>query len=1037
MLRSRNPRLFIPWAPRGTRIGVSLAVVCALGLSAPWQASPSAGRAAAQAQRSSPPPEKPDAKKAKEAYKQGLSAEQGKNWQAAYEAYGEAVQLAPDNREYLLRRELAKGRLIQAKVDLAENDAVSGRLGDARKELLEASYLDPSDRSITERLSQLTALEPTRAEEIQPHPQLMGEIHLDYQRGMRSINYRGDSHGAYEEIARQFGVQVAFDVELTARPVQLQLDSADFLTAVDVLGQMTRTFWQPLTKRLFFVAEDTTQKRKDYETLIARTIPLPASETTEQMQEVFRLVREVTGITRGELDQQHATITLRASPRALAIASELIENLEQPVGELMLEIEVLEVDRNYARQIGITPPQTAQVYSIASQQLSEANTLTGLVSVLEQLFGTPSALSGLTPDQIASEIASGQLNPNTLLPPVVAFGGGKSTFFSTLPGATANLSQTLSLVRHGRRILLRAEDGQPASFFVGEKFPISLAQYSSSLTSNVNTTTISAQNFPITALNTGNAPAFVTAASLRNNNIQDLIVSNNSDNDVSVFLGNGDGTFVTPGVTYATGTGPTWITAGVFNNTKKNVDLVVTNKGANSISILPGNGDGTFGARTDIATGAVPISVVAADFNGDGNLDVAVANQADNTISIFLGKGDGTFSTPTLLTTGHAPTALATADFNADGHADLAVANQNDNTVSIFLGKGDGTFQARTDYPTGVAPVYVATGDFNGDGVLDLAVANNTDDTVSILFGQTGSNGTANGTFATHTDYPAGEGPTSIAVADYNLDGILDLAVTDSTSNTVSLLFGLTGGSFNANYEVSVGNDPLSIVTADFNGDGRPDGAIANNASNTVSVILNSTSSSTSSTGEEGTQFPNAEYLDIGLKMKVTPRIHLNDEVTLQLHFESSSLAGQSFNSIPVIDNNVLDQTVRLKENETTVLAGIMQPSITRALNGTPGIADVPGLGVLAGNSNVQEQDSQLLILITPRMVSLAPRKDQAIYAGHGAPPAATYTPGRPERGIALPAPPQQPPPQQQQQPPVQQPPALHPQPQPQQQQQQ
>ena len=126
--------------------------------------------------------------------------------------------------------------------------------------------------------------------------------------------------------------------------------------------------------------------------------------------------------------------------------------------------------------------------------------------MLEQLFGTPSALSGLTPDQIASEIASGQLNLNTLLPPVVAFGGGKSTFFSTLPGATANLSQTLSLVRHGRRILLRAEDGQPASFFVGEKFPISLAQYSSSLTSNVNTTTISAQNFPITALTRGTLP---------------------------------------------------------------------------------------------------------------------------------------------------------------------------------------------------------------------------------------------------------------------------------------------------------------------------------------------------------------------------------------------------------------------------------------------------------------------------------------------------------------------------------------------------
>jgi Flp pilus assembly secretin CpaC len=1016
MSRARNPRWFL----RGALLGVSLAVVCAFALAAgrPTQEAANGGQKENPAsQPNSAPATKPDAKKAKEAYKRGVEAERNKNWQAAYEAYVEALESAPDDHEYLLRREVVKGRLIQAKVELAEKDAVSGQLGDARKELLEASYLDPSDRSITERLAQLTSLEPVRADEVRGQPQLMGPIHLDYRRDAQNINYRGDVRGAYEQVAQQFGVQVAFDVELPARQAQLQLQNVDFLTAMDVLGQATRTFWQPLTKRLFFVAQDTTEKRRDYESLIVRTIPLPASETTEEMQDLFRLVREVTGVTRADVDQEHHAITLRGSARALALASDMVENLEKPVGELMLEIEVLEVDRNYARQIGITPPQTATVYSIASQQLSEANTLTGLVSVLEAIFGTPSALSGLTADQIASEIASNQINLNSLLPPVVAFGGGKSTFLSTMPGATGDLSRTLSLVRHGRRIMLRAEDGQPASFFVGEKFPVSLAQFSSSLTSNVNTTSIAAANFPISTLTTGNAPAFVTAASLRNNSIEDLIVSNFADNTVSIFLGNGDGTFVTPGVTYATGTGPTWIATGVFNNTTKNISLVVANKTANSISILPGNGDGTFGARTDVTTGAVPVSVVAADFNGDGNLDLAVANQTDNTISVFLGKGDGTFGTPTLLTTGHAPTALATADLNSDGHADLAVVNQNDNTVSIFLGNGDGSFQARADYATGAAPVYVATGDFNGDGVLDLAVANNTDDTVSILLGQLGSTGTANGTFATHTDYEAGEGPTSIAVADYNLDGILDLAVTDSTSNTVSLLFGLTGGAFNSNYELSVGNDPVSVVTADFNGDGLPDGAIANNASNSVSVILNETSAATSSTGGQGTQFPGSEYLDIGLKIKATPRIHLDDEVTLQLHFELTSIANQSFNSIPVIDSDMLDQTVRLKENETTALAGIMQPSVTNALNGTPGLAELPGLGVLAGQNSVMEQDSQLLILITPRMVSLAPRKDHVIYAGHGVPPASGNVSTRFERLQGQPqgpaAPPQQAPPQQ------------------------
>ena len=1031
MLDTRNSRLIF----RGLLLGFSLAFVAVFALAVPRPKQP-VGSKPPQSKAETDESDtssavKPDRKKAKAAFARAQQAEHAKDWQGAYDAYCEATDAVPNNRDYLLRRELAKGRLIQAKIDLAEKDAVAGRLADARKTLLEASYLDPSDHTITGRIAQLSDLEPKSTEEIRKQPEIAGPIHLEYRPEKQNIDFRGDTRSAYQKIAELFGVEVAFDVDLHPQPVRLQVDGVDFLTALDILGQMTHTFWQPVTKHLISVAEDTPEKRKDYETLIVQTISLPASETPEQMQDLFRLLREVA-TPHADIDLNNRTITLRGSARAVAIASDLVENLEQPVGEVMLEIEVLEVDRNYATQIGITPPETTKVYSIASQQLNEASSIAGLIGLLTQLFGTPSSVSGLTPEQIANEISSGQLNISSLLPPnLVAFGGGKSTFFATVPGASGNLSQTLSLVRTGRRVMLRAEDGQPANFFVGERFPVSLAQYSSSLTSNVNTTSISSQNFPITTLPTGNAPTFVTAASLRANKIQDLIVANGTDSTISVALGLGDGTFPLPSSgaypTYATGVAgadPVWIASGVFQSANSNIDLAVVNQGTATLSIFPGNGDGTFGTRTDYPTGHVPVSVVGGNFAGQGNVDLAVANQSDNTVSLYFNKnGTGQFAAPTtvpsLLTTGRAPTALATADLRNIGRADLLVANQTDNTVSVFLSNGDGTFQLRTDYATGVAPVYVATGDFNGDGIPDLAIANKTDGTVSILFGQTGANGAANGTFAPRTDYPAGSGPTSIAVADYNLDGILDLAVTDSTGNTVSLLFGLTGGSFNANYELAVGTDPVSVVTADFNGDGRPDGAIANNGSNSVSVILNETSSSTSSTGGEGTQFPSSEYLDIGLKIKATPRIHMDDDVTLQLHFELSSIANQSFNAIPVINSDMLDQTVRLKENETTALAGIMEPSITRSLGGTPGFSEIPGLGVLTSNQEVQQQDTQLLVLITPRKIFMAPRKDHVVYAGRGAAPTGTVL-TRPERGFAQPVPqqpqPVQAPPQQIQQ---------------------
>ena len=997
----RSPPHFYRWA---AALGLSLMAMLAglVRAQAPAVSSAaSAGRMqpvqTSGAPSTAAPKVKPEPKKAKEAYKKGLRAEQDGDWQAAHEAYGDAVQWDPEDREYLMRREMAKGHLVQGKVDAAEREAISGRLKDARKDLMDAIYLDPTNRFVRDRLTELSAIAPDDPKNAPKEVELAGPVHLDLASGTRSFDFRGDVQAAYDQVAKQFGVDVAFDVDLRAMPVRFKVDDVDFPTAMRLLGDMTGTFWRPLAKHLLFVTQNTQQKRRDYAESAVRTVALPSSETPEQMTETLRVVRDITGITRANLDTNARTITLRASPQAVAVASGLIDDLQQPTGELILEMEVLEVDRDYARNLGITPPQSSQIYSLNTQEIQEAQqSVQGLVNVITQVFGTPSSLSGLSSSQITSLLSSGQLSASSLLPPVAAFGGGESTFLATVPGLAANFSQMLSLVQHGRRILLRAQDGQPASFFVGDRVPVELSNFSASLSGTGESVAgLSASNFPTTNYDTGVEPTFVATASLRNNSINDLIVSNFTDNTLSVLLGAGDGTFGTQ-TTFATGTGPVWITTGSFRtaSSNQNLDLAVANQTSNTISILLGNGDGTFQPKTDIVAGAAPSAVLAKNFhdlNGLGNLDLIVANHDDNTIYLYAGNGNGTFKAPNIiqLPNGSGPAALAAADFNGDGHIDLVVANEGSATISVFLGNGDGTFGARTDYAVGNSPVWVATGDFNGDSVLDLAVANKADNTVSILFGNVNTSNTTstigNGTFAAQTIYPAGSSPSSIAVADYNIDGLPDLAVAAAGDNSVAVLLNLGGGTFGPNFELPAGTDPVSITTADFNGDSKPDVATANNGSNNASVILDSSSfSPTSPSAFNGGAFPGVQYIDVGLKVKATPRLHLDGEVTLQMDFDISSLSGTSFNTIPVISNDTITQTVRVKEHETAVLAGVLQHQLSSALNGTPGIAAIPEIGLFAGDQTNQNQDQELLILVTPRMVRLAPRTDHMIYAGQG-----------------------------------------------------
>jgi Bacterial Ig-like domain (group 3)/FG-GAP-like repeat len=225
-----------------------------------------------------------------------------------------------------------------------------------------------------------------------------------------------------------------------------------------------------------------------------------------------------------------------------------------------------------------------------------------------------------------------------------------------------------------------------------------------------------------------------------------------------------------------------------------------------------------------------PICVAVGDFNGDGKLDLAVGGYAGQTysITILLGNGDGTFTNKGSVAAGGAFQAFAVGDFNGDGIPDLAVANTAADIVAILLGNGDGTFTPSTaaTSPTGSNPVAIAVADFNGDGIPDLAIGNAPQDgssgNVTILLGN------GNGTFTAAASPATPSGVSAIAVADFSGDGKADIAVANGL--TLTMLKGKGDGTFTSStITPSAGSFGINnlIIIGDFNGDGKPDMAFS------------------------------------------------------------------------------------------------------------------------------------------------------------------------------------------------------------------
>ena len=322
---------------------------------------------------------------------------------------------------------------------------------------------------------------------------------------------------------------------------------------------------------------------------------------------------------------------------------------------------------------------------------------------------------------------------------------------------------------------------------------------------------------PPSSYSTGAGAQSVALGDFNLDGILDLVTANSTANTVSVLLGHDDGTFGA-NTDFPAGSKPMAVAVADFNGDGK-PDLVVGDDGTNSLSVLLGDGEGKFQATRSTQLEAGPVSIFVSDFNGDGKPDLLV-NQCCTSTSVYLGNGDGTFTLSADCNCG--PSLIG--DFNNDGKIDFLTVNG-----LLKLGNGDGTFQPAIVAFSGVDTT-AATSDLNGDGNLDV-VAEMFNDVYVYL-------GNGDGTFRSLPVYNGGCcTPAALLLTDVDGDGKVDVVTSDGGyTKAITVLPGNGDGSFQKARSFSTSSGPYALVSGNFTSDGRT--GFAYTSGSAIGVLL-------------------------------------------------------------------------------------------------------------------------------------------------------------------------------------------------------
>jgi general secretion pathway protein D len=413
------------------------------------------------------------ADKAKSLYQRGKDAEVRQNYELAYDLYKQAYDLKPADLDYRSAFERLRFLAGASHVHRGQLLREAGKLEEALAEFQKATEIDPSSAIALQETRRTKAMidavnSPGPPSSIKsPNPlqkrleQAGGPVELAAISNVPiTLKLTEDTKVIYETVGKLAGINVLFDPDYTSRRVKIELNGVTLQEALEIIAMESKTFWRPVTPNTVFVAADNPAKRKDLEQSVIKTFYLANLSQPTELQDVVNALRQILEISRIQPLPTQGAIVVRGTPDQVALAQKLVGDLDKSKAEVVVDVAVMQINRDKARTLGISPPTSATV--ALQPNVNSTTSTTGTTT--STTTGTTSTTSGSTG---LSLNALGNLNA--------------TDFQVTISQATASALFTDSHTRLIQNPQIRAVDGQKASLKIGDRVPVASGSFSSGI----------------------------------------------------------------------------------------------------------------------------------------------------------------------------------------------------------------------------------------------------------------------------------------------------------------------------------------------------------------------------------------------------------------------------------------------------------------------------------------------------------------------------------------------------------------------------